>query len=111
LFEVPDSLLTEPPAAIEGTTPPPTHRKYRPSNGTIGMSFMADFCDRCAIRGICRILPKVMTYNVDDPEYPEQWTYDEEGDPTCTSFTDRTGPRHRRACRKTGDLFAEEPKP
>ena len=43
-------------------------RKYQPSNGTIGMSFMADFCDKCAIRGICRILPKAMAYRVDDPE-------------------------------------------
>lgn len=82
-------------------------RKYQPSNGTVGMSFMADFCDQCAIRGMCRILPKTMAYQVDDPEYPEQWTYDEEGYPTCTSFTDRSGPRYRKPCSKTADLFAE----
>lgn len=80
-------------------------RKYRPSNGTEGMSFMAAFCDQCAVRGICRILPRTMGHNVDDPEYPEQWTYDAEGDPTCTSFTDGTGPRRRKPCKKTADLF------
>lgn len=80
-------------------------RKYRPSNCTEGFSFMASFCDRCAVRGICRILPRTMAYNLDDPEYPEQWTYDAEGYPTCISFTDGSGPRRRRQCKKTGDLF------
>lgn len=79
--------------------------KYQPSNGTMGMIFMADFCDRCAVRGICRILPKTMIYRVDDPEYPEQWTYDEEGNPTCTSFTDGSRPRHFKPCNRTRDMF------
>lgn len=79
--------------------------KYRPSNGTMGMAFMANFCDRCSIRGICRILPKTMAYHVDDPEYPDQWTYDEEGYPTCTAFTDGTRPRHLKPCKRTRDMF------
>ena len=107
LFEVPDNLFSAPPPLIAETPVPAEHRKYRPSNGTIGMSFMSEFCDKCAVRSICRILPKVMTCNVDDPQYPEQWTYDAEGNPTCTSFTDRTGRRLPRACLKTADLFAE----
>ena len=84
--------------------------KYRPSNGTEGMSFMAEFCDQCAVRGICRILPKVMALHTDDPEYPEQWTYDAEGYPTCASFTESSGPKRRKPCSKTADLFAAEVK-
>ena len=29
-----------------------------------------------------------MIYNVDDPEYPEQWTYNEQGYPTCTAWVE-----------------------
>lgn len=80
-------------------------RKYRPSNATEGFAFMAVFCDQCVVRGICRILPRVMGLHVDDPDYPGQWTYDDEGAPTCTSFKDGTEPRRRKPCKGTADLF------
>lgn len=80
-------------------------RKYCPSNATEGFAFMAVFCDKCAVRGICRILPRTMAFHSDDPEYPQQWTFDAGGDPACTSFTDGSTPRLRRPCSKTGDLF------
>jgi ASCH domain len=57
LFEVPDSLLSDPPALVEETPTEQEPRKYCLSNG---MTFMADFCNQCAVRGICRILPKTM---------------------------------------------------
>jgi len=70
-------------------------KKYRPSNGTEGMDFMDKFCDRCwkeesyrrTQKGTgCKILCKTMVYDINDPEYPEEWTYDEDGNPTCTEF-------------------------
>lgn len=80
--------------------------KYRPSNGTEGMWFMSEWCDKCTIRGICKILSKTMTYDIDDPEYPHQWIRDSEGYPECTSFTDSRKPASYH-CKKTADLFAE----
>lgn len=108
LFEVPDALFAGALVAPSEIPARPASRKYRPSNATEGFSFMSVFCDQCAVRGICRILPKTMAYSEHDPEYPSQWTYDKEGDPTCTSFTDGSGPKRRKPCSKTGDLFAIE---
>ena len=71
-------------------------KKYRPSNGTEGEMFMAEFCHRCvrdaAFRNDekgakgCEIIVKAMCFDVDDPQYPEEWTYDWNGEPTCTGF-------------------------
>lgn len=73
-------------------------RKYIPSNGTEGEGFMSAFCYQCIHeRWIhrqdedreedkCDILSRAFLYNVDDPEYPEEWTYDENGKPTCTNW-------------------------
>jgi len=27
-----------------------------------------------------------MLFAIDEPEYPQQWTYDAQGRPTCTAF-------------------------
>lgn len=68
-------------------------KKYRPSNGTEGMRFTEHFCDRCKNQHPdpnsskqCMILCKTMCYDLNDKEYPEEWTYDEEGFPTCTAW-------------------------
>jgi hypothetical protein len=68
-------------------------RKYRPSNGTEGMGFTEHFCDRCINQHPdpnnpkqCMILCKTMIYDLKDKEYPEEWTYDENGRPTCTAW-------------------------
>ena len=69
-------------------------KKYRPANGSEGMRFMARFCDRCAKEEYderhpekgCRILAATMAFDVDDEEYPDEWTYDQDGKPTCTAF-------------------------
>lgn len=67
-------------------------KKYRPSNGTEGMGFTDHFCDRCIHqhpdpnKECCEILMRTMCYSVDHEKYPEEWTYDENGSPTCTAW-------------------------
>ena len=68
---------------------------YRPSNGTEGMAFQNQFCDRCAKNPIsmdaknqCNILLKTLIYDVSDKKYPKQWHYTENG-PICSSFRER----------------------
>ena len=63
--------------------------KYRPSNGTEGMIFMDKFCDQCVydLSENCDILADTFCYDVDDPEYPEEWICDEDlQNPRCTKF-------------------------
>lgn len=74
-------------------------KKYQPSNGTEGMIFMEHFCENCIHekylqdpekfddeKDKCRILSNSMIYSVNDPEYPIEWTYDENDKPTCTNW-------------------------
>ena len=69
-------------------------KKYRPSNGCEGAEFMAHFCDRCkrdeafqnGTGDSCPIAAATMAYGVNDPEYPEEWTRNEEGYPVCTAY-------------------------
>lgn len=34
----------------------------------------------------CNILLKTLIHGVDEPEYPKEWTYDENDRPICTSY-------------------------
>lgn len=77
--------------------------KYRPSSGTEGMWFMDNWCANCAAKNICRIIARTMAYDKDDPKYPKQWIYDNEGDPVCTSFAER-GERKPYHCNKTLEM-------
>lgn len=68
-------------------------KKYRPSNGTEGMWFISEFCEHCRRENPgdvetrkCKILTKTMLYDVNEKDYPKEWTYDEKGDPTCTKY-------------------------
>lgn len=65
-------------------------RRYRPSNGTEGMGFMEKFCENCIHDNgdtvMCEIITLVMGLDVDHKDYPEEWTYDEKGSPTCKKF-------------------------
>ena len=69
-------------------------KTYRPSNGTEGDAFIAAFCERCerdrAFRegtgDGCEILARTLVLDVDDPDYPTEWTYDTDEMPTCTAF-------------------------
>lgn len=81
---------------------------YRPSNGTEGEIFRANWCDLCERdryeRKPCRILTLTMAYDVDDIGYPKQWLQTADVDwlerePRCTSFrpiVTKTRPRSRR---------------
>lgn len=70
--------------------------KYRPSNGTEGEGFIDCHCRDC-IHGKyehtgdvkdkpCDILSRSLMYDLKDKEYPEEWTYDNQGKPTCTAW-------------------------
>jgi len=65
-------------------------KKYRPSNGTEGMIFMGKFCDHCIHDNgdtkMCDIITLTMGLGVDEKDYPEEWTYDENDKPTCTKY-------------------------
>lgn len=71
-------------------------KKYQPSNGTEGMWFCEKFCDQCVHEKYvhtlnendnkCDIFSRSMVYDVQDPEYPTEWVYDENDKPTCTSW-------------------------
>ena len=65
--------------------------KYQPSNGTEGMIFMDKFCGQCIHEHIptekyCKIVALTMGLDKKDKDYPNEWTYDEEGKPTCTKW-------------------------
>ena len=72
-------------------------RKYQPSNGTEGEMFHENYCYQCIHErwvhrqdenkeeDKCDIWSAAMIYDLKDPRYPEEWTY-ENGQPTCTGF-------------------------
>lgn len=83
-------------------------KPYRPSNGTEGMIFEDNFCNRCRKqRKPCHIWGNALAFETGDKHYPKQLTYDDEGHPTCTAFDDKSVTRQKPAprCRKTADLF------
>jgi len=65
-------------------------KPYQPSNGSEGMMFMAEFCDRCKrdrdfqlylvgkgpMAEGCEISARALIYRVEDPEYPKEWVWD-----------------------------------
>lgn len=67
-------------------------KPYCPSNGTEGAMFLEYFCEKCKYYGDdepeCDILSKTFIYDKDNEQYPKEWIYDEEGNPTCTKYTE-----------------------
>lgn len=71
-------------------------KPYRPSNGSEGDCFMAQFCERCVhdrsaragdYANGCQILCRSLFFGVDDPDYPKEWVEDDDGrSPRCTAF-------------------------
>nr|WP_319491094.1 hypothetical protein [uncultured Desulfobacter sp.] len=59
---------------------------FRPSNGTEGMIFFNQFCDQCKKISHCEIIGKTMALDMEDPGYPTEWLYGEDGQPCCTAF-------------------------
>lgn len=62
--------------------------KYRPSNGSEGRYFMSIFCENCKKdeNHDCPIIVESMVNDLEDPDYPSEWCYDDKGKPTCTAF-------------------------
>lgn len=67
---------------------------YRPSNGTEGDYFMAEWCDRCVNDDYdndvyCHILGATMAFDKNEEGYPKDtWVYFN-GKPTCLAFKDQ----------------------
>jgi hypothetical protein len=85
--------------------------KYRPSNGTEGIGFQERYCFRCKNddeeKGkLCDILTRTYAFDVDDPRYPEEWTY-KDGKPVCTAFQDVDTPEIEPRCKHTLEMFKE----
>lgn len=88
--------------------------KYQPSNGTEGMGFMEHWCERCERERPyyekgeegCEILLRSMAFGIDDPQYPSEWTYNDNGSPICTAFIPE-GEEVKVRCDKTMDMFGD----
>ena len=93
---------------------------YRPSNGTEGESFIISWCgscardkamregvnfDECDDNEVCRIIGDTMAYDIDDPKYPKEWCYDNEGYPQCTAYIEEGKPIPPPKDELTMDLF------
>ncbi len=87
--------------------------KYRPSNGTEGDIFQAEWCYQCArfqdpeTEEYCPILGATFTLDIENPEYPEEWSYDDQEKPCCTAFLNHGEPVKVR-CSRTEDMFGGE---
>lgn len=92
-----------------------TENLYRPSNGTEGCDFQDHWCCRCERDAKfsydnpelgCQILADTYAYDITDPKYPKEWTYDKKtAEPCCTAFVER-GKDIPCRCDKTIDLFS-----
>lgn len=90
--------------------------RYRPSNGTEGAFFIEAWCCKCERdrNQDCPIVAATFVYDVDDPEYPSEWCYDETADPLaaepkCTAFVQLGDPLPTPRCSNTPDLFPNPP--
>lgn len=67
-------------------------KKYQPSNGTEGMYFIEEYCMNCIHchphpekQPQCDILCRTLMYDINDPEYPNEWIYNSLNEPMCTA--------------------------
>lgn len=69
---------------------PRAGQKWRPSNGHEGELFDRHYCMGCSKDqdGTCRIFMLTLVHALKDPEYPSEWQYGRDGQPTCTAFDD-----------------------
>lgn len=94
--------------------------KYRPSNGTEGQLFLDAFCRRCqrdsAMRAgapenvcksdeCCEIIGLTMILDIEDPDYPAEWQYGQDGQPCCTQFVPAVQTIPEPRCTQTMELF------
>lgn len=72
------------------------NEKYRPSNGSDGDAFTAQYCNQCAHDAKyretndgedgCLTRFETMLYDIKNEKYPKEWIYDKDGKPACTKF-------------------------
>lgn len=75
---------------------------------------MAQWCEHCERDSAyqkgdgdpCPILGRSLAHDIDDPEYPSEWAYDENGQPCCTAFVPEGDPLPSQDD-KTRDMFGE----
>lgn len=92
-------------------------RLYRPGSGTEGIGFYERWCfkckrdahmnsgkdwDQCEPHEICSIIGDTLAYEVDDPKYPKEWIYAQDGRPMCLAFESMDKPDR---CEHTVDMF------
>ena len=75
-------------------------KSYQPSNGTEGMIFCEEWCEKCIhdrpeTEHYCLILSRSYMFDIDDPEYPKEWIY-KDGIPCCTKFAEHWPKRKRK---------------
>jgi hypothetical protein len=71
-----------------------TNFNYRPGNGSEGEWFDSKWCSRCKRdaeyrerdENGCGILAKALMYDIGDPGYPTEWTFNRDNDPICAAF-------------------------
>jgi hypothetical protein len=74
-------------------------KNYYPSNGTDGMIFISNNCDKCYKCHTCTILTGSFL-----GKEPKQWIYDKNNNPICTSLkTER--PRKNKSHNQNEKLF------
>ena len=68
-------------------------KPYRPSTGTEGEWFITRWCCECERDKDhdCPIVANTFVYSVDDPRYPKEWIYTDDG-AECTAFVERGKP-------------------
>lgn len=106
------------PAALAERFKKRCGQKYRPSNGDEGERFASNYCDLCEKDRVwreqekdpCQISSYAYAVDIDDPEYPAEWQYGADGQPTCTAFEperDPNEPDPPQRCDKTLDMFGD----
>ena len=98
--------------------------KYQPSNGTEGECFFDAWCRQCARdRSMregepieecddnerCDIIDRSMYFGMDSPEYPPEWVYGPDGQPSCTAFVPAGEPIPPPKDDRTIDMFGPDP--
>lgn len=97
-------------------------KPYQPCNGTEGVVFTDAWCGGCARDKAmsegkpieecdddekCDIIALSMAYRITDSQYPKEWVFAHDGQPSCTAFVAVGDPIPPPPDTLTGDLFAD----
>lgn len=88
---------------------------FRPCNGTHGDAFTSAWCGRCERDrkwredevDPCEILGRTLMYDIEHPDYPQEWRYEQDGNAVCTAFVEEGSDTPRQRCEHTSDMFQE----